>query len=45
MCNIIYERYLLAKNYFTKFNGCYALKLNNVYLPKGTFHILTNTYN
>ena len=29
MCNIIYERYLLAKVYLTKFNGCYALKLNN----------------
>ena len=41
MCNIIYERYLLAKVYFTKFNNCYAL--NNLCLPKDTFQILTNT--
>ena len=44
MCNIIYERYLLAKVYFTKFNDCHALKLNNLYLPKDTFQTLTNTY-
>ncbi len=44
MCNIIYERYLLAKNYFTKFNDCYALKFNNLCLPKDTFQTLTNTY-
>ena len=44
MCNIIYERYLLAKVYFTKFNDCRALKLNNLYLPKDTFHKLYYTY-
>lgn len=42
MCNIIFERYLLAKVYFTKFNGCYAL--NNLCLLKDTFQTLTNTY-
>ena len=41
MCNIIYERYLLAN---TKFNDCRALKLNNLCLPKDTFQMLTNTY-
>ena len=39
MCSIIYERYLLAKVYFTKFNGCYALKLNNSCLLKYVFYI------
>ena len=44
MCNIIYERYLLAKVYFTKFNYCYTLKLNKLCLSKDTFQTLTNTY-
>ena len=44
MCNIIYERYLLAKDYLTKFNDYYSLKLNNSCLPKDTFQTLTNTY-
>ena len=44
MCNIIYERSLLAKIYFTKFNGYYALKSDNSCLSKDTFHILTNIY-
>ena len=44
MCNIIYERYLLAKVYLTKFNDYYALKPNNSCLSKDTFQILTTTY-
>ena len=44
MCKLIYERYLLAKVYLTKFNDYYSLKLNNLCLPKDTFQTLTNTY-
>ena len=34
----------LAKVYFTKYNGFYSLKLNNLCLPKDTFQTLTNIY-
>ncbi len=44
MCQSKFKRYLLAKSYFTKFNDYYALKLNNSYLPKDTFHKLYYKY-
>ena len=37
MCNIIYERYLLAKMYLSNFNEWYAFKLNNCICQKVPF--------